>query len=172
MFKNISKILNSYLVKFKDDFVNSAKDKKNLIILLVVVALFLLVAIYVYKYFIKNLINKKHQVNKEFINKKGNTSDDVLVLYFYTQWCPYCKQSMPEIKKFEDYVNGLNAENSYKITVTKIDCDENSAMATKYKIQGYPTIKLIYKGKVYDYDAKPTKENLIQFLESTIKKKT
>ena len=29
MFKNISKILNSYLVKFKDDFVNSAKDKKK-----------------------------------------------------------------------------------------------------------------------------------------------
>jgi penicillin-binding protein-related factor A (putative recombinase) len=43
-------------------------------------------------------------------------------------------------------------------------------MATKYKIQGYPTIKLIYKGKVYDYDAKPTKENLIQFLETTVKK--
>jgi thiol-disulfide isomerase/thioredoxin len=170
MFKNISKIFNSYLVNFKNDFVNSVKDKKRLLIILFVVALFMIVALYVYKYFIKNLINKNHKVNKEYVNKNNNNSDDVLVLYFYTQWCPYCKQSMPEIKKFEDYVNGLNAENSYKITVTKIDCDENSAMATKYKIQGYPTIKLIYKGKVYDYDAKPTKENLIQFLESTVKK--
>ena len=169
MFKNISKILNSYLVKFKDDFVNSAKDKKKLLVLLIVIVIFLSLALFMYKHFIKKLLNKNHQVNKEYINKNNN-SNDVLILYFYTQWCPYCKQSMPEIKKFEDYVNGLNGENSYKITVTKIDCDENTTMANKYKIQGYPTIKLIYKGKVYDYDAKPTKENLIQFLEATVKK--
>ena len=169
MFKNISKILNSYLVKFKDDFVNSAKDKKKLLVLLIVIVIFLSLALFMYKHFIKKLLNKNHQVNKEYINKNNN-SNDVLILYFYTQWCPYCKQSMPEIKKFEDYVNGLNGENSYKITVTKIDCDENTTMANKYKIQGYPTIKLIYKGNVYDYDAKPTKENLIQFLEATVKK--
>ena len=170
MSKNISKILNSYLVKFKDDFVNSAKDKKKLLVLLIVIVIFLSLTLFMYKHFIKNLLDKNHQVNKEYVNKNNNTSNDVLILYFYTQWCPYCKQSMPEIKKFEDYVNGLNGENSYKITVTKIDCDEDSAMANKYKIQGYPTIKLIYKGKVYDYDAKPSKENLIQFLETTVKK--
>ena len=170
MFKNISKILNSYLVKFKDDFINSAKDKKRLLLILITIVIFLSLAILIYKYFIKSFLSKNHKVNKEYINKNNNNSDDVLILYFYTQWCPYCKQSMPEIKKFEDYVNGLNAENSYTISVTKIDCDEDTAMATKYKIQGYPTIKLIYKGKVYDYDAKPTKENLIQFLEATVKK--
>jgi thiol-disulfide isomerase/thioredoxin len=167
MFKNISKILNSYLVKFQDDFIKSAKDKKGILIILISIAIFLTLSIFIYNNVIKNLLNNKHQVNKEFISK--NDSNDVLVLYFYTQWCPYCKQSMPEIKKFEEYVTGLNAENDYKITVTKIDCDENTTMADKYKIQGYPTIKLIYKGKVYDYDAKPTKQNLIQFLETSTK---
>ena len=167
MFKNFSKIINSYLVKFRNDFLYSAKDKKNLLIILIIIIIFLSLASFIYNNFIKNVLNKNNNENKEYVNK--NNSNDVLILYFYTQWCPYCKQSMPEIKKFEDYVNGLNAENSYKITVTKIDCDENSAMANKYKIQGYPTIKLIYKGKVYDYDAKPTKENLIQFLETTVR---
>ena len=167
MFKNISKIFNSYLVKFQDDLINSAKDKKGLIIILISIAIFLTLSIFIYKNVIKNLLNNKHQVNKEFVNK--NDSNDVLILYFYTQWCPYCKQSMPEIKKFEEYVTGLNGEIDYKITVTKIDCDENTTMADKYKIQGYPTIKLIYKGKVYDYDAKPTKQNLIQFLETSTK---
>jgi len=113
------------------------------------------------------MLNKKHPLNREFINESH--SDDVLILYFYTQWCPYCKQSLPEIKKFEDYIIGLNSENSYKITLTKIDCDENTTMAEKYKIQGYPTIKLIYKGTVYDYDAKPNKQNLIEFLQTSIK---
>lgn len=70
MFKNISKILNSYLVNFKNDFINSAKDKKKLLILLVVIALFLVLALYIYKYFIKNLINKNHKENKEYVKKK------------------------------------------------------------------------------------------------------
>ena len=41
-------------------------------------------------------------------------------------------------------------------------------IAEKYDIKGYPTIKLIYKGEVYDYDAKPEKANLIKFLETSI----
>jgi thiol-disulfide isomerase/thioredoxin len=166
MFENISRILNSYLVNFKDDFVKSAKDRKGTFLILIMVLIFLGLTIFIYNNFIKSFINKKHPLNKEY--NSPNESNDVLILYFYTQWCPYCKQSLPEIKKFEEYVVGLNGENNYKITVTKIDCDENPTMAEKYNVEGYPTIKLIYKGKVYNYDAKPNKENLIQFLETSI----
>ena len=167
MFDTIFNIVKSYLVNYKNDFVSSAKDKSGIIIILLLILVFLSVSIFIYNNFIKSFLNNKHSLNREHVN--ANNSDDVLILYFYTQWCPYCKQSLPEINKFEDYINGLNAENSYKITLTKIDCDENSSMADKYKIQGYPTIKLIYKGKVYDYNAKPNYENLIQFLETSIK---
>lgn len=167
MLKYFSKIFNSSLVKLRDFFNNGLKDKTSIFLFLLLVIVFVVIAYITYNTLIKSIINKKHQVNKEFSSK--NTSDDVLILYFYTQWCPYCKQSLPEIIKFEEYINGLNSENSYKITVTKIDCDENTTMATKYKVQGYPTIKLIYKGKVYDYDAKPNKQNLIQFLETSTK---
>ena len=167
MFKSFSNILNGSLVTLKEFAVNSLKDKTTILLLLILVIIFVIIAYFIYNTFIKSIISKNHQVNKEFIDK--TSSDDVLIIYFYTQWCPYCKQSLPEITKFEEYVNGLNAENSYKITVTKIDCDENTTMANKYKIQGYPTIKLIYKGKVYDYDAKPNKQNLILFLETSTK---
>ena len=166
MFNNVSRILSSYLVKVKDDFVNSTKDKKGLLLILIMILIFLTLAIFIYNTFIKSFINKKHPLNKEFISTSD--SDDVLIIYFYTQWCPYCKQSLPEITKFEEYIVGLNGQNSYKITVTKIDCDENPTIAEKYNIQGYPTIKLIYKGKVYDYDAKPNRKNLIEFLETSI----
>lgn len=167
MFKSFSNILNGSLVTLKEFAINSLKDKTTILLLLILVIIFVIIAYFIYNTFIKSIISKNHQVNKEFIDK--TSSDDVLIIYFYTQWCPYCKQSLPEITKFEEYVNGLNAENSYKITVTKIDCDENPTMANKYKIQGYPTIKLIYKGKVYDYDAKPNKQNLILFLETSTK---
>jgi thiol-disulfide isomerase/thioredoxin len=89
-------------------------------------------------------------------------------LFFYTEWCPYCKQALPEIKKFENHIASQNAKNDYVITLTKIDCDKNSVLADKYKVEGYPTIKLIYKKEVYNYDAKPDKISLIKFLESSI----
>ena len=167
MYNKIVNIVNSYLVNYKNEFVKTANDKIGIFIILAITLIFLGLTIFLYNNVVKGMLNKKHPLNREFVSERN--SDDVLILYFYTQWCPYCKQSLPEIKKFEDYISGLNSENSYKITLTKIDCDENTAMAEKYKIQGYPTIKLIYKGKVYDYDAKPNKQNLIEFLQTSIK---
>jgi len=167
MYNNIVNIVNSYLVNYKNDFVKTANDKIGIFIILAITLIFLGLTIFLYNNVVKGMLNKKHPLNREFVSERN--SDDVLILYFYTQWCPYCKQSLPEIKKFEDYIIGLNSENSYKITLTKIDCDENTTMAEKYKIQGYPTIKLIYKGTVYDYDAKPNKQNLIEFLQTSIK---
>ena len=141
-------------------------DNRSKLLVVVLIFIFILTLIIIYYKFIKSFLDKKHQINREFVNPSSN--DDVVILYFYTQWCPYCKQSLVEIEKFEEYITGLNDENNFTITVSKIDCDENPTMADKYKIQGYPTIKLIYKGKVYNYDAKPNKRNLIEFLETSI----
>ena len=38
----------------------------------------------------------------------------------------------------------------------------------KYKIEGFPTIKLLKDGQVIEFDAKPTKENLTQFLNTAL----
>ena len=84
----------------------------------------------------------------------------------YSQFFDYC--NIQEIKKFENHIETQNAKNDFIITLTKIDCDKNSTIADKYKVEGYPSIKLIYKKEVYNYDAKPSKDNLIKFLETSI----
>ena len=55
-------------------------------------------------------------------------------------------------------------KNGYMLNFTEIDCDKNESLASKYEIETYPTIKLIKDDKVYDYDAKPSVENLNKFL--------
>ena len=117
--------------------------------------------------FIKPTLNVKHALNKEFINR-DKESDDVLILLFKTAWCPYCKRAIPEWKKFEDYARNVNNTNDYKLTLRTVDCDDEPDLAEKFKVEGYPTIKLIYKGKTYDYDAKPDFNNLVEFLETSI----
>jgi len=164
----IVKYFNIYLGYFKNILNNFIGDKKFILFIILLVIIFTIILLFIYNKFIKNLFNKNHVLNKEFISEDKN-NNDVLIMFFYTEWCPYCKQALPEIKKFEDYISISNDKNDYVITLSKIDCDKNSTIADKYKVEGYPTIKLIYKGKVYNYDAKPNKENLIQFLDSSIK---
>jgi thiol-disulfide isomerase/thioredoxin len=144
---------------------NILNDRSYMLIILLLTILFITILFIVYNNYIKDVISKKHVLNNEFINT-NNTNNEILILYFYTEWCPYCKQSMPEINKFEEYIKGKNASANYIITLTKIDCDKQSTIADKYKIDAYPSIKLIYQNKVYDYDAKPNKANLIQFMET------
>ena len=45
---------------------------------------------------------------------------------------------------------------------------ETSQLMDKYNIEGYPTIKLIKDNQVIEYDAKPTKSTMTQFLTTVL----
>jgi hypothetical protein len=55
---------------------------------------------------------------------------------------------------------------------TEINCTnetpEIESLMNKYKIEGFPTIKLLKDGQIIEYDAKPTKETLVQFLNTVL----
>ena len=161
----ILNILNNYLEYVKIFIRNTLSDRSYILLMMLLVILFITLLLVIYNNYIKDIISKKHVLNSEYVNNVSK-QEEILILYFYTEWCPYCKQSMPEINKFEEYIKGETGSANYNITLTKIDCDKQSTIADKYKIEAYPSIKLIYKNNVYDYDAKPNKANLIQFMET------
>jgi thioredoxin-like negative regulator of GroEL len=41
-------------------------------------------------------------------------------------------------------------------------------LADKFKIEGFPTIKLVKDGQVIEYDAKPDKDRIKEFLETVL----
>jgi len=93
------------------------------------------------------------------------------LMFFYTDWCPHCKTAKPvwnEIKS--EYEN--KTINGYTVVFTEINCTEENAevekMMNQYKIEGYPTIKLLKDGQVIEYDAKPSKETMAQFLNTVL----
>ena len=101
-----------------------------------------------------------------FKKDKGNKSGEML--FFYTDWCPHCTSAKPEWNSFKEEAK----TNGYQITFNEINCTKETpkseAMMEKYKVEGFPTIKLLANGKVYDFDAKPTKQNLLQFVNSVL----
>ncbi len=145
---------------------NGLLSNKKLIVILFVVALFIGIAIYIYKTHIQSKIQPEYVENKEFVS--GDTVQKEAEFYFFfTEWCPHCKQAKPIIQQLEsDYQN--QTINNTKIIFRNIDCDKDEKTADDFNVEGYPTIKLLTNGQVIEYDAKPDYDNLVEFLKSSL----
>ena len=159
------KYIDKILIQMQETFYNLTNNRLLLVFGVLWLFLTLIIAYFSYTSYIKPMISE-HKLNKEFVNKNIDNSEDILVMYFYTEWCPYCKKAKPEWNKFESYVDNKNKNIDYTINLVSVNCDESKSIADKYEVDGYPTVKLIYKNKVYDFDAKVTKDNLVEFLDS------
>lgn len=98
----------------------------------------------------------------------GATDDKVAQLFlFKVDWCPHCKKATPVFDEVEKELNG-RLINGYTVTFKTVDCEAEPDMADKFKIEGYPTVKLVKDGQVIEYDAKPEKDKIMEFLETVL----
>jgi thiol-disulfide isomerase/thioredoxin len=139
---------------------------KQTMIMLVVSIIFIVVSIYTFKLYVSPKINSDYVPNKEF-TAGGESNTSVDIYFFYTTWCPYCKKSMPVWQSFKDEI-GTKKIKGYTVNFLEVDCDKDTSLAEKFKIQGYPTIKLVNGNQIIEYDAKPDKDTLIQFLTTSL----
>jgi thiol-disulfide isomerase/thioredoxin len=141
---------------------------------MIAVIILILVILYVYQQYIAPKMNPDYVANKEWEQSSsdstsGSTSE-VDIMMFTADWCPHCKKAKPIWEEFNNTYDG-KVINGYKINVKTINCTNDSDpnvqnLLDKYNVEGFPTIKLIKNGEVYDYDAKPDKESLKQFLDT------
>jgi len=131
--------------------------------------LFIIIAVFVFnKYF--SAPSRSYVTNPEDGSSgSSNSQKEAELLFFHTTWCPHCKTAKPIWDDFKaEYEN--KPIKGYKIIFTDIDCTEESAevemMMNKFKVEGYHTIKLIHNGQVIEYDAKPSRDTLLEFLNT------
>lgn len=74
---------------------------------------------------------------------------------FYAPWCGHCKKLAPTWDKLAGNIDG--------VTVARVDCTVHSAACQAFGVRGYPTLKLVAGGKVYDYRGPREPANLVHW---------
>jgi thioredoxin 1 len=70
-------------------------------------------------------------------------SDKPIVIDFWAEWCGPCRMVGPIVEE-------LAAEYEGKVTIGKVDVDNNDDITSKYGIRNIPTILFIKNGEVVD----------------------
>lgn len=136
--------------------------------IVVAVILFVGFAYYIYKQYVSQT---SFHANRENIPKDSNSNKTATLILFYVDWCPHCKQSKPEWYSLKTEYEGKSI-NGYNLVFVEHNCTNETAEITelieKYGIEGYPTIKLLKDNQIIEYDAKPTKATMLQFLNTVL----
>jgi thiol-disulfide isomerase/thioredoxin len=139
-------------------------------IFVLIVVIIAIIFYYAYMYLTKKF-NVGYKANSEHIPVDGVSNNECELLLFTANWCPHCRAAKPIWKEVEQEYKGKTV-NGYTVLFTEVDCTNESPDVTKmmdrYKIEGFPTIKLIKNGQVIEFDAKVTKANLEQFINTAI----
>jgi thioredoxin 1 len=68
-------------------------------------------------------------------------ADKPVLVDFWAQWCPPCHQIVPILSQ-------IAAERSDRLSIVKLNSDENPAISSKYRVMALPTLMLFHHGEL------------------------
>ena len=103
-------------------------------------------------------------LNQDNFDKHLEESEYLLVK-FYAPWCGHCKKLAPHYDR-------LSEEGVDQVTVAKVDATVETALASKYEVKGYPTLKWFINGTEYDFKGGRDFDTMNAFLKKALEQGT
>jgi thioredoxin 1 len=69
--------------------------------------------------------------------------DGLIMVDFWAEWCGPCRAIAPLLEE-------LARDSAGRITLAKVNVDENHGLAARYAIRSIPTVLFVREGKVVD----------------------
>ena len=89
-------------------------------------------------------------------------ADEPVLVDYWAEWCGPCKMVAPILDEVSKAYAG-------KLTIAKLNVDENQSIPAKYGIRGIPTLMLFRKGEIVGTKVGAlSKSQLTQFIDSNI----
>lgn len=102
----------------------------------------------------------KH-INEEEFKKEVLGEEGIVVVDFFATWCGPCKMLAPVLEEVQEEMNNVK--------IVKVDIDENSNIASEYRVSNIPTIKLFKGGEeIATKIGFLPKASLKQFIEGSL----
>lgn len=80
-----------------------------------------------------------------------------MFIKFFAPWCGHCKKLAPEWHK-------LSAQ-AKDFLVARVNCDDQKALCSRFRVRGYPSLKFIKGDKMYEFKGNRDLESLLAFAE-------
>lgn len=76
-------------------------------------------------------------------NFESTIQSGVTLVDFWAEWCGPCQQMLPTLEDF-------SADMEWKMTVAKVNVDENPNIAAQYRVMSIPTLIVFKDGEMVD----------------------
>ena len=157
---------------FRRKLVSGMMNPKFLFII-VLLAIFISLAFFVYNKYVAPKLNPDFVPNKEFVQKDSDV-DEAILYYFRVDWCPICKnKSDPVIKELKEFYE-KNPPPNIPLTFITINPEKDEGAAEGFEekfnlnVDGFPSIFLVKGDKIVEFNANPTIDTLKDFIHAAL----
>jgi thiol-disulfide isomerase/thioredoxin len=137
----------------------------------IIATLVLIIFVYAGNYAYNQFYAKKVANKYANVSNANRRNKEVDIIFFHVDWCPHCKKALPEWNTFKQQYDGKET-NGYVVKCIDMDCTTESSDIARaintYKIDSYPTIKMLKDQQTIEFDSKITVNSLEQFVNTML----